>query len=114
MAVDLRLGQFISDCVLQPQRTGAAGGGVPGVLESDHRELPVDLLEAPRHTAGVEGSGDAAGVSELNTVVPVLEAVTGVRRALAPPGCLELRQAAEGNHGSACGFTLGFPVAAGR
>ena len=84
------------------------------MLESDHRELPVDLLEAPRHTAGVEGSGDAAGVSELNTVVLVLEAVTGVRRALAPPGCLELRQAAEGNHGSACGFTLGFPVAAGR
>ena len=47
MAMDLRLGQFISDRALQPQRPGAAGGGVPGVLEPDHWNLAVNLLEAP-------------------------------------------------------------------
>ena len=55
-----------------------------------------------RNTAGVAGPGDAAGVSELNTVVPALEAATGLRRALAPAGCLELSQAAEGNVGAVC------------
>ena len=55
-----------------------------------------------RNTAGVAGPGDAAGVSELNTVVPALEAATGLRRALAPAGCLELSQAAAGNVGAVC------------
>ena len=52
MAMDLRLGQFISDRALQPQRPGAAGGGVPGVLEPDHWNLAVDLLEAPEYRRG--------------------------------------------------------------
>ena len=72
------------------------------MLEPDHWNLAVNLLEVPRHTAGVAGPGDAAGVSELNTVVPALEAATGLRRALAPAGCLELSQAAEGNLGAVC------------
>ena len=35
-------------------------------------------------------------------VVRALEAATGLRRALAPEGCLGLSQAAEGNLGAVC------------
>ena len=81
-----RLGQFISGRALQPQRTGTAGGGVPGVSESGHWKLAVDLLEAPQSTAGVAGPGDVAGAADVNPVIRVLEAATGIRRALAPAG----------------------------
>ena len=74
MAMDLRLGQFTRNTAQRPQRTGSAGVCVPGVLD-------VDLLQVPRYSAGL---GDAAGAADVDTVVPVLEAATGPRRALAP------------------------------
>ena len=42
----------LSDRTLQPQRPGAAGGGVAGVLEPDHWNLAVNLLEAPEYRRG--------------------------------------------------------------
>ena len=70
MGMDLRFGQFISGRALQQQRTGAVGGGVPGVLDPDHWKLAVDLPQIPGNPVGVAGSGDAAGVSELHACVP--------------------------------------------
>ena len=65
------------------------------------------------------GLGDAAGAADVNTIVPVSEVATGLRRPLGPGGFMELSQAelsqASGvNHVSACGFTSGLPVATGR
>ena len=65
------------------------------------------------------GLGDAAGAADVNTIVPVSEVATGLRRPLGPGGFMELSQAelsqaAGVNHVSACGFTSGLPVATGR
>ena len=68
------------------------------------------------------GLGDAAGAADVNTIVPVSEVATGLRRPLGPGGFMELSQAelsqaelsqaAGVNHVSACGFTSGLPVGA--
>ena len=55
-----------------------------------------------QHTAGVAGPGDVAGAADVNPVIRALEAATGIRRALAPAGCLGLSQAAAGNLGAVC------------
>ena len=52
MAMDLRFGQFISDRALHSRRTGAVGGGVPGVLEPDHWNMGVNLVEVPEYRRG--------------------------------------------------------------
>ena len=53
------------------------------MLDVGYSELDVDLPRE-RRSSGVKGPGDAAGAADVNTVVPVLEAATGPRRALAP------------------------------
>ena len=78
-----------------------------------------DGISQGRRVAEMGGLGDAAGAADVNTIVPVSEVATGLRRPLGPGGFMELSQAelsqaAGVNHVSACGFTSGLPVATGR
>ena len=78
-----------------------------------------DGISQGRRVAEMGGLGDAAGAADVNTIVPVSEVATGLRRSLGPGGFMELSQAelsqaAGVNHVSACGFTSGLPVATGR
>ena len=107
MAVDLGLGQSIMNPTQQPERTGPAGVCFPMCWMWT-------LLQARRNIAGMEGLGDAAGAADVNTIVPVSEVATGLLRPLGAGGFMELSQAAGVNHVSACGFTSGLRVAAGR
>ena len=77
--------------------TAAAGVEAPGVLDMGRSQLAGDLLQAPQHTAGVKGPGDAAGAAGVNMAGPGVEAVIALRSALALAGFVEPGQAAEGN-----------------
>ena len=63
----------------------------PGVLDMGRSQLAGDLLQAPQHTAGVKGPGDAAGAAGVNMAGPGVEAV------IALAGVVEPGQVAEGN-----------------
>ena len=64
----------------------ADGVEVPGVVDVGRSQLAGDLLQAPQHIAGVKDPGDAA---DVNMAGPSMEAVIGLRRALAPAGVVE-------------------------
>ena len=72
-------------------------GSPPVWLDVGRSQLAVDLLQAPQHTAGVKGPGDAAGAAGVNMAGPGVEAVIALRRALAPAGFVEPGQVAERN-----------------
>ena len=55
----------------------------------------------------MEGLGDAAGAGDVNTIVPVSEVATGLRRPLGPGGFMKLSQASGVNHGISVRFHIG-------
>ena len=57
----------------------------------------------------MESLGDAACAADVNTIIPVSEAATGLRRPLGPEGFMELSQAAGVNHGISLRFHIAVP-----